>query len=31
LILARPELGLEYHLNIEAYNKLIEPKQLNHL
>lgn len=26
LILARPELGLEYHLNIEAYNKLIEPK-----
>ena len=26
LILARPELGLEYHINIEAYNKLIEPK-----
>jgi hypothetical protein len=26
LILARPELGLEYHLNIEAYNKLIEPR-----
>ena len=26
LILARPELGLEYHLNIEAYNKLIIPQ-----
>ena len=25
LILARPEIGLEYHLDIEAYNKLIEP------
>jgi hypothetical protein len=26
LILARPELGLEYHLNIEAYNNLITPR-----
>ena len=26
LILARPELGLEYHLNIEAYDKLIAPQ-----
>ena len=26
LILARPELGLEYHLNIEAYNNLITPQ-----
>jgi Domain of unknown function (DUF4340) len=26
LILARPELGLEYHLDIEFYNKLIIPK-----
>ena len=26
LILARPELGLEYHLNIEAYNNLIIPQ-----
>ncbi len=26
LILARPELGLEYHLDVEAYSKLIEPK-----
>ncbi len=25
LILARPELGLEYHLDIEAYNNLITP------
>ena len=25
LILARPEIGLEYHLNIEAYNNLVEP------
>ncbi len=25
LILARPELGLEYHLDIEAYNNLISP------
>ena len=25
LILARPELGLEYHLNIEAYEQLINP------
>ncbi len=25
LILARPELGLEYHLNIEAYDQLISP------
>ena len=25
LILARPELGLEYHLDVDAYNKLIEP------
>ena len=27
LILARPELGLEYHLDIEAYNNLIVPQQ----
>lgn len=26
LILARPEIGLEYHLNIEAYDKLIVPQ-----
>jgi hypothetical protein len=26
LILARPELGLEYHLDIEAYDKLIVPQ-----
>jgi len=26
LILARPELGLEYHLDIEAYNNLITPQ-----
>ena len=26
LIIARPEIGLEYHLNIEAYNKLITPQ-----
>jgi len=26
LILARPELGLEYHLDIEAYEKLIVPQ-----
>ncbi len=26
LILARPELGLEYHLDIEAYNNLISPQ-----
>jgi Domain of unknown function (DUF4340) len=26
LILARPELGLEYHLDIEAYDKLIAPR-----
>jgi len=26
LILARPELGLEYHLDIEFYNKLISPQ-----
>jgi len=26
LILARPELGLEYHLDVSAYNKLIEPQ-----
>ena len=26
LILARPELGLEYHLDVEAYSKLIEPQ-----
>ena len=26
LILARPELGLEYHINIEAYNNLIAPQ-----
>ena len=26
LILARPELGLEYHLDIEAYDKLITPQ-----
>ena len=26
LILARPEIGLEYHLDIEAYNKLIVPQ-----
>ena len=26
LILARPEIGLEYHLDIEAYNKLIAPQ-----
>ncbi len=28
LILARPELGIEYHLNIEAYDKLIRPDHL---
>jgi sporulation protein YlmC with PRC-barrel domain len=26
LILARPELGLEYHLDVEAYDKLIAPQ-----
>ncbi|MBE9559867.1 MAG: DUF4340 domain-containing protein [Proteobacteria bacterium] len=26
LILARPEIGLEYHLDIEAYNNLIVPQ-----
>ena len=26
LIIARPEIGLEYHLDIEAYNKLIAPQ-----
>ncbi|GMR00952.1 MAG: hypothetical protein BMS9Abin19_0296 [Gammaproteobacteria bacterium] len=26
LILARPEIGLEYHLDIEAYNNLITPQ-----
>lgn len=26
LILARPEIGLEYHLDIEAYDKLIVPQ-----
>ncbi|MFV2004389.1 MAG: DUF4340 domain-containing protein [Gammaproteobacteria bacterium] len=26
LILARPELGLEYHLDVEAYNNLIAPQ-----
>ena len=26
LILARPEIGLEYHLDIEAYDKLIAPQ-----
>ena len=26
LIIARPETGLEYHLDIEAYNKLIAPQ-----
>jgi len=26
LILARPELGIEYHLDVDAYNKLIEPQ-----
>jgi hypothetical protein len=26
LILARPEIGLEYHLDIEAYDKLIVPR-----
>jgi hypothetical protein len=26
LILARPKLGLEYHLDIEAYNNLITPQ-----
>ena len=26
LIIARPELGLEYHLDIEAYNQLITPQ-----
>lgn len=26
LILARPELGLEYHLNIETYDQLIAPQ-----
>ena len=26
LILARPEIGLEYHLDIEAYEKLITPR-----
>ena len=27
LVLARPELGIEYHLDIEAYDKLINPQQ----
>jgi len=26
LILARPELGIEYHLDISAYNKLLKPE-----
>ncbi len=26
LILARPEIGLEYHLDIEAYDNLITPQ-----
>ncbi len=26
LIIARPDIGLEYHLNIEAYNNLISPR-----
>jgi hypothetical protein len=26
LILARPELGIEYHLNVEAYDDIIEPR-----
>ena len=26
LILARPELGIEYHLNVEAYDDMIEPQ-----
>jgi len=26
LIIARPELGLEYHLNLEAYDQLITPQ-----
>ena len=29
LILARPELNLEYHLDIEAYNNLISPTNSN--
>ena len=28
LILARPDLGIEYHLNIEAYDKLLRPDHL---
>ena len=27
LIIARPEIGLEYHLDIEAYDKLISPAE----
>ena len=29
LIIARPELGLEYHLDIEAYKQLIIPTDIN--
>ncbi len=29
LIIARPEIGLEYHLDIEAYDKLISPTDSN--
>ncbi len=29
LIIARPEMGLEYHLDIESYNKLISPTDSN--
>jgi len=29
LIIARPDIGLEYHLQTEAYNKLISPLDLN--
>lgn len=29
LVIARPEIGLEYHLDIEAYDKLISPTDSN--
>ena len=29
LVIARPEIGLEYHLDIEAYGKLISPTDSN--
>jgi len=31
LVIARPEIGLEYHLDIEAYDKLISPTNSNAL